>query len=135
MRIFHFFKQDAAPSPLFPEILDIRRNGAFDNIIPQNYTHRPAIGEKFGQGKRRGNSSFPFLIGIVDMVQSELFPVAEKPKKITRVFASCHNQDFSDPGIHKRFNGIVNHRLVINRQEMLIGDLGERVEAGSKPTG
>src|ERR1039457_1931019 len=69
------------------------------------------------------------------MFQAELFAVRQKPQEVARISAAGHDQDVTEPGIHQRLDGVVNHRPVIDRQQMLVGDLGQREEPTSRAPG
>ena len=56
------------------------------------------------------------------MLQSEFFSVSEKAQKVPGIFPAGYDKDIPDAGIHQYFYGIINHRLVIDRQQVFIGN-------------
>jgi len=42
-----------------------------------------------------------------------------------------HDQDLVQSGIDQGMQGVVDHGFVVHRQQVLVGDLGQRVEAGT----
>jgi hypothetical protein len=48
---------------------------------------------------------------------------------------SGHQEDVLDPDIDEGLDRVVDHRPVVHRQEVLVGDLGQRVQAGAETAG
>jgi hypothetical protein len=46
-----------------------------------------AVGEVLGEVQGIGDSAFAFLVGVVDVLEAELFSVGEQPQEIARVTA------------------------------------------------
>ena len=65
------------------------------------------------------------------MFQAKITSVAEQPEKITSIFPAGDEKNLLNPRIDQRLNGIVNHRPVVDRQEVLIGDAGERIQSAA----
>ena len=90
-----------------------------------------AVGEMLGQRQRVRDAAFAFLIGVVQMLQAELAAVGQQAQKIARIPAAGDDQNLSNARIHQRLDGVVNHGLVVNRQQVLVGDLGQRKHAAA----
>ena len=45
------------------------------------------------------------------------------------------HQDFADPGQHEHAERVINHRLVVHRQQLLADRLGDRIQARAGTTG
>ena len=88
-----------------------------------------------GQRQRVGDAAFAFLIRVVDVLQAELFAVGQQPQKIARIAAAGDDHDVLDPRVHQRLDRVIDHRLVVNRQQMLVGDFGERKQAAAGAAG
>ena len=73
--VLDFFEQNLGPARLPAEILNGGANAAFDDVIAKNYAKLVAIGEVPRQVQRLGDTAFTFLIGVVNVGQSEVFPV------------------------------------------------------------
>ena len=108
---------------------------ALDDVVAQDDADLLAVGEVLGQRQGVGDAAFAFLVGVVDVLQAELFAVGQQAQEIARVAAAGDDQDVLDPGVHQRLDGIVDHRLVIDRQQMLVGDFGEREQTASRTSG
>lgn len=48
--------------------------------------------------------------------------------------AAGDNENFFNAGLNQSVNGVINHRLVVDRKKMLIGRMSKGVESGTKPT-
>src|SRR6185369_6602598 len=80
------------------------------------------------------DSSFAFLIGVVQVLQSESSAVPQQLQKISCRISAGDDHDVRDSRVHQRLNRIVDHRLVINRQQMLIRDGSQRVQTRTETT-
>ena len=112
-----------------------RRECPFDDVIAQHDDDLLAVGEVFRQSQRVGNAAFAFLVGVIDVGKIEGAAVAEQPQEVAGVIAARDDQQVADAGIDERLDGIENHRLVVNRQKMLVGDLGQRREPRAQTAG
>ena len=77
-----------------------------------------------GQSQRIGDAALALLIGVIDVAQPELFAIGQQPQKVSRVLAAGDDQDIPDPRIDQRLDGVIDHRFLVNRQQVLVGDLG-----------
>src|SRR6516164_3991953 len=66
------------------------------------------------------------------MFQAELFTVSQEAQEIARIASAGHDQNLLNPRIHQSLNRIVDHRPVVNRQQMLVSNLGEREKTASR---
>ena len=85
-----------------------------------------------GQRQRIGDAALAFLVRVVDVLQTEMLAIGQQAQKITRVLAPGHHQDVANPRIHQRLDGVIDHRLVVDRQQVLVGDLGQRKQPASR---
>ena len=58
------------------------------------------------------------------MPQSECFSISQQLKKVAGRIATGDDHDVGNPSIHQRLNRIIDHRLVVDGQEMLVGYRG-----------
>src|SRR5579872_2495946 len=65
------------------------------------------------------------------MLESEFLAIGEQAQEISRVAAAGDQEDVLNPRVDKGLNGVKDHRLVVDRQQMFVGDFGEREEAAS----
>src|SRR5467141_2619974 len=65
------------------------------------------------------------------MFQPKIPTVSEQPQKVSSVFSAGHEKDFLYPRIHKRLDGVIDHRLVIDGKQMLVCHSGYWKESAS----
>src|SRR5689334_1222482 len=66
------------------------------------------------------------------MFQTEVLSVTEQPQKVSRRVTTGDDHDVLDTGVDQRLDRVVDHRLVMHRQEMLIRDFRQREESRSE---
>ena len=74
-------------------------------------------------------------LGLVAQMQAELVPVAQKDLKARQILRRGDDQDLADPGAHQNRDRIVDHRLVVDRQQLLRSNHGQRIEPGAGTAG
>ena len=57
----------------------------FDDIVAKHDGNFVPIGKKFGQTQGRGNTALAFLVGVVEVPQTEVLPVTQQTQKIACV--------------------------------------------------
>src|SRR4029077_2746696 len=117
---------------LFLEGLDGVADVVLNDVVPENHTGRLSPGKKLGQAKGLGYTAFAILISVVQMLQIEVAAVAEQAQKIAGIFAARDEENFLNAGIHECLDGIIHHRLVIDRKQVLVSDAREWVEPASR---
>ena len=88
-----------------------------------------------GQRQRVGDAAFAFLIGVIQMLQSEFLAVRQQPQKIAGVPPARHQQNVANPRVDQRLERVIDHGLVVNRKQVFVGDLGQREQTASAPSG
>src|SRR5690349_20565129 len=83
----------------------------------------------FSKAKRVRDASFPFLISVLNMLQSEFLSVIEQTEEVAGILSAGNNHDVPDARVHQRLKRVVDHRKVEYRQQVLVGYFGE----GKKP--
>ena len=63
----------------------------------------------------------------------KLGPVSEEPAVGGEIFRRGYDQDFPNPRQHQCRQGIVDHRLVVDGEQMLADGIGDRIKAGAAP--
>ena len=131
----HFLEQDVGALGLLAETVRGRQDVALDDVVAQHHADLLAVGEMFGQRQGVGDAAFAFLVGVVDVLQAELLAVGQQAQKIAGIPAAGDDQDVLDPGIHQSLDRVVDHRPVVDRQQMFVGDFGEREQTASRASG
>src|SRR5262249_43933993 len=101
-------------------------NAALDDVVPQHDADLLPVGEMFSKTKRVRNAAFAFLVGIVNVVQAPLLTVGQQSQKVAGISTSGDDQNVAHTGINQRLYRVVDHRPVVNRQQVLVGNLGKR---------
>ena len=102
-------------------------------IVPENDDDPFAIGEVLGEPQRIGDSAFAFLIRVVDVVQAELRAVSQQAKEVAGGAAAGDDHDIANARRTKGVQRIVDHRPVVDGQQMFVRHLRERAQAAAEP--
>ena len=81
------------------------------------------------QAQGVGDATFALLVGITQMLEPEILAVPQQLEKIPCAIAARHQHDFRDAGVDERLDRVVDHRLVIDRQQMFIRHFSERKQS------
>src|SRR5204863_1194760 len=92
-------------------------------------------GKVLRERKRRGNPALALLVGVVEVREAELAPVAQEAQEVARVVPARDQEDVRDAGVDEGLEPVVDHGPVEHGQEMLVGDPGERQEPRAQATG
>ena len=74
------------------------------------------------------------LLGVGNL-EAELRAVAEEPAELRQIVRRRDDEDFPDVGQHQDRQRIIDHRLVIDRHELLAHGAGHRIEPGAGAAG
>ena len=83
--MIHFLQKNSCAFRLFFEGLNAVADTFFQNIITQNHGKFVPIHEVRREAQSVGDAAFPFLVGIFQMAQAELFSISDQAEKISRV--------------------------------------------------
>ena len=78
--------------------------------------------------------AFVRLLGVGEL-EAELVAVAQQPPEHRQVGGGGDDQDLADPGEHQHRDRVVDHRLVVDRQELLGDHLRHRIEPRARAAG
>ena len=82
-----------APRSCFSNARGHFGDGFFEDVVAQDHADLVAVGEVLGQRERVGDAAFAFLVGVVQMLESEFLAVGEQAQKIARIAAAGDQQD------------------------------------------
>src|ERR1700674_1517164 len=88
--------------------------------MSQNDTDLFPASEIFRQAQGVRDSAFALLVGKIELLEPEILAVPQQAQEIACAAPAGHDQDVVYPGIHKRLQRIVDHGLVVDRQNMLV---------------
>ena len=118
---------DRGPEPL-AEV------GAEEDVVAEHERHRLAADERLADDERLGEALGLRLLGVLEPA-SPLGPVTEETLEPGQVLGRGDDEDLPDPGRDQRRERVVDHRLVVHRQELLADDGGHRREARARAPG
>ena len=103
---------------------------AVEDVVPEDERAGLPSREPLADDERLGQAVRAGLHG-VGQVHAVVRPVAEQPLEVGQVGRGRDDEDLADARQHEGRQRVVDHRLVVDRQQLLAGDGGERVEARS----
>ena len=104
------------------------------NIVPQHQRAGFLPYEVLSDEKGLRNAVRVRLHGVLE-IQSPARAVAEQLFEARRILRCGDHEDIADAREHQRAQGVVDHRLVVDRQELFGYDLRHRVEARAAAPG
>ena len=107
---------------------------AVEDVVAEDERAGLASGELLADDEGPGEAVGAGLDG-VGQVHAVVRPVSQEALEVRKVGRGRDDQDVADAGHHKDGQRVVDHRLVVYRQQLLAGDGGQRVQAGAGPAG
>src|SRR5271165_5335451 len=107
---------------------------AVEDVISQDQGDVVHTDELPANEKCLGQSTGTRLHGVPDG-KADLSSIPQDPLKILDVVWRGYQENLADAGKHQRREGIVNHRLVVDGQQLLADRPGNRIEPRSRTTG
>jgi hypothetical protein len=95
-----------------------------NDIVTEDNAQLLPVREVLRQSQGLCNTTLALLVGVIDVGEPELLSVRQQPQKVSRVLAAGDYKDVADARIYQSLDGVIDHRLLVNRQQMLVGDLG-----------
>ena len=105
-----------------------RQAHAVEDVVAQDQAARPPGEELAADQKGLGQSFRPRLFGIREP-QAPLAAIAQEPAEKRQVVGSGDDQYLANAREHERGQRIVDHRLVVDRQQLLANDLRHGVQS------
>ncbi len=102
---------------------------ALDDVVAQHHADFVAAGPGLGQTQRVGDAGLAFLVGEAQLPQPELLAVLQQAQEVARVVAAGDDQDVANAGVDQDLQRVKDHGFVVHRQQVLVGDAGQRREA------
>ena len=101
---------------------------AVEDVVAEHETDRPVAHELLADQESLCQAA---RLGLhrVDQLQAPLRTVAQQLAECVLVARRGDDQDLADAGEHQRRQRVVDHRLVVDRHQLLADRAGERVQA------
>ena len=108
--------------------------GAVEDVVAE-HQRRVVVADVVGADEEGlGEAVGGGLLGVGD-VKAEFVAVAEQASEAGQVVGCADEQDLPDAGEHECRQRVVDHRLVVDRQQLLGHRAGDRVQPGSGAAG
>ena len=104
-------------------------SGTVEDIVAQDHADRVAADEFFSDDESLCQAVGRRLFGIAE-TDAIVGAVAQQPPESRQVVGRGDDEDLADPGHHQDRDRIIDHRLVIDGDQLLRDALGDGVEAG-----
>lgn len=135
--VVHVVAEDRGPTGL--GVLDgarqvARQAVAVEDVVAEHQRARLAVNELLADGEGLGQAVGARLLG-VGQVHAVARAVPEQALEVGEVRRRGDDQDVPDARQHEGGQRVVDHGLVVDRQQLLGGHERERVQAGSGPAG
>ena len=135
--VVHVVAEDRGPTGLC--VLDgarqvARQAVAVEDVVTQNERARLAGDEVLADGEGLGQAVRAGLLG-VGQVHAVARAVPEQALEVGQVRRRGNDQDVPDASQHEGGQRVVDHGLVVDRQQLLGGHERERVQASAGPAG
>jgi hypothetical protein len=117
------------------EIVDRRPDRALEDVVREHDEDAIAAREPLRQPQRVGDAAFALLIGIGEPVDPVRMPIAEQPEELAGVRASRDQHQLTDARQDDRLDRVRDHRTVVDRQQVLVRDPRQRMEAATGAAG
>ena len=111
-----------------------RQAVAVEDVVAQHQGARLAVNELLADGEGLGQAVRRGLLG-VGQVHAVARAVPEQALEVGQVGRRGDDQDVPDARQHEGAERVVDHGLVVDRQQLLGGHERERVQAGAGPAG
>ena len=109
-------------------------NISLDDVVAQHDTDWFIRSEVLNQRQRGGDSTFAFLVCVVEVLKTKRLSISQQFQKISGRISASDDHDVRNAGIDQRLNRVIDHRLIENRQEMFISDRCQRLQPRSEST-
>ena len=121
-------EQEPASALLGGEVRGRRGDRPSEDVVGEHDDAAIAADEPFRQPERLGDPPRPLLIGVEQPLDPVLVAVPEQPQELARMRSSGHERDLGDAGADERLDRIEHHWAVVDRQEVLVRDPGQRMQ-------
>ena len=98
------------------------------NVIAQHHRNRIAADERLADDERL-RQSVRRRLNSIRQIHAELPSVSQQALKAWRILRRRNNQNIPNARVHQNRHRIVNHRLIVNREQLLTRHLGQRIQA------
>ena len=130
--LLHRGEQDPCPHGIGAEGIDHGLDRPLHDVVGQHDQHRVAPDETLRQAQCFGDATGLLLVPVGQPIDAELVSVAQEAQELSGVGAAGHQHDLVNSRIDESLNRPCDHRSVVDREQVLVGDAGQGVEARAR---
>ena len=119
----NLLEEDLGARRLPTEIFDRRADGTLNDVVAEDDAQAMSGAEVMREPERFSDATFAFLVGVVEMDVAELFAVGKEAEEVPGVASAGDNKDLINSRVDKRLDRVIDHRLVVDREQMFVCDL------------
>jgi len=105
-----------------------------EDVVAEDEADRRAADEVLGDEEGLRDAFRLGLLGVLE-THAEVRAIAKEAAELGQILGRGDDENLADAAEHERGERVVDHRLVIDGQELLAGDAGERVQTGAGAAG
>ena len=106
-----------------------------EHVVGEHHDAAVAVDEPLGQPERVRDAAGLLLVAVEELVDAVLVAVTEQPEELARVRAARDEHQLGTPGADERLDRVGHHRPVVDRQQVLVRDPRQRMEARAAAAG
>ena len=107
---------------------------AVENVVAEDHADAVVADEVLADEEGLGEAVRGGLLGVRE-ADAVIGAVPEQAPEAREVLRRADDQDVADPRQHQRADGVIDHRLVVDRQQLLADAFRNRVETGAGAAG
>ena len=122
-------ENDPRAAVLSFEVLDDGSQRAREHVVREHHADLVALDEPLRECERLCDPAGLVLVGVEEPLDAVLVAVAEQRQERARVRPAGDEHQLGDAGADECVDRPVDHRPVVDRKQVLVGDPRERMEA------
>ena len=128
-------EHDAGATLLPAKGLVARLDRPLEDVVREK-DDAPVLGDELlRQAERLSDAAGLVLVGIEEALDAEFVPVAEQAEELACMGPPGDQHDLVHSRADQRLDRVVDHRSVVDRKQVLVGDARQRMEAASSAAG
>src|SRR5258708_35303203 len=131
--VAHLVENDSRAALLLAEGVDAVLDRAAEDVVREQHDYPLAADESLREAQCFRDAAGLVLVCVNEALDSELLAVAEQAQELARVRPARDKHHLGDTALHERFDPVVDHRPVVDRQQVLVGDARQRVQPAAGP--
>ena len=125
-------EHDATAALLLLEVLGDRLQRPLEDVVGEHHAHLVAGDEVLREPERLGDAAGLLLVAVREQVEAVLAAVSEQAEELAGMRPTGDEHQLDDPRLDERLDGVRDHRPVEERQQVLVRDPRERMEARAR---